>query len=169
MPRLLAALLVLPLLLAGCAGDRFPSQHETRTAEQENFRGVVLTGTLDAGGGRAGLTALAENRGPLTYKVSSVCVPPWTDAMAGRFGEVHPHGPVGYCHAFGLRDFGPGESIPFEAEWDGRLWDLQEERFVRAEAGTYEWTASLEMYAQCVGSACDVHDWVRLRFTVEVQ
>lgn len=166
-PPRTAALLLLPLL-AGCLDARFPGQAGTQHAEPPHFRGVVLAGTLTAGGDEARIDAIARNDGPLTYKVSSICVPPWTESMQGRLGPVYPHGPQGYCHAFGLRDFPPGESIPFTATWDGRLWDLQDERFVAAEPGAYEWTLLFELYGQCVGDACDLHDHVPLRFTVEV-
>jgi hypothetical protein len=169
MPRRWMALALVGCLLAGCLADgRFPDHDETQRAEYENFRGVVVQGHLTGGGGEVAIDAFARNDGPITYKVSSVCRPPWTDAMEGRLGTVHPHGEVGYCHAFGLRDFPPGESIPFHVEWNGTLWDLQDGRFVQAPSGTYTWHLAFEGYGQCVGGSCELHDSIKLRFTVTV-
>lgn len=89
--------------------------------------------------------------------------------MQGRLGEVYPKGQHGYCHAFGLRDFPPGETIPYDLVWNGTLWDLQQGKFVRAEAGTYEWQLAIEAYGQCVGNGCELHDWIKIRFTVDVE
>ena len=157
------------VLVAGCSdGSRFPAHDETQHAEYPNFYGVVAEGRLTGGGSEVRIDAFARNDGPITYKVSSVCIPPWTESMQGRLGTVYPKGPHGYCHAFGLRDFPPGETIPYELTWNGTLWDQHQERFVRAEGGTYEWQLAFEAYGQCVGGQCELHDWIKLHFTVKV-
>lgn len=170
LPRAVATFL-LSVVLAGCddPGPRFPTHEETRRAEYENFPGVVVEGTLAGGGPEVFIDAEARNEGRITYKVSAICIPPWTEAMRGRLGTVYPHGQEVYCHAFGLRDFRPGESIAHHVAWNGTLWDLQKERYVPAGAGTYEWTLLFEAYGQCVGNDCEVHDWIKLHFTVRVK
>ena len=60
--------------------------------------------------------------------------------------------------------------MPFDATWDGSLWDSQKSAHVPAPEGRYAWHLRFEAYS---GGAqmreYDTHDWIKLHFTVTVE
>ncbi|HEX9815723.1 MAG TPA: hypothetical protein VGB18_01975 [Candidatus Thermoplasmatota archaeon] len=173
MRKPLSGLAVLLLTFAGCilpGNDRFPRHDESKTQEYPNFENLVLRGRLQGEGPQVTLTATATNEGPYTYKISSICVPPWSDSLVSSLGEVHRTEPMGYCAAFGLKEFKPGQTEKFEATWNGTLWDSHKEAYVDAAAGKYVWHLLFHAYS---GGKSDGeyegHDTIRLEFTANVK
>ncbi|HLE47630.1 MAG TPA: hypothetical protein VI818_04980 [Candidatus Thermoplasmatota archaeon] len=167
-----AAPVVILLLLSGCVLEtdgRFPAHNQTRSTEDPDFENLVVSGTLTGGGEMVRIDAVAENQGPHPYKVSSICAPVWSDDMSGRLGPVHHREPMAYCEAFGLREFKPGERIPYAVEWDGRVWDSQAGRYEAGSPGNYTWQASVEVFKGGEQTEFETRGHVRLKFDVTLR
>lgn len=159
-------LIALSILLAGC--DR---PEEAIGAPQTEKMSSVLQGVranatlhqeLD---GTYRLEVLAENLGRQAYRVSSVCVPPWTDAMDAQGEPVDHREPVGSCAAFGLGPFGPGARQEMTFRWDGKVWHEGGPR--DAPPGTYRWTATFEFFEEDTGT--DRRERITLEFLVRFE
>ena len=166
--------LAILLMFSGCIlpteDERFPPHDESKSQEYPNFENLVLRGTLHGGGPTVTLDATATNEGPHTYKVSSICVSPWSDGLVSSLGEVHRTEPTAHCDAFGLKDFKPGERLQFSATWNGTLWDSQKEGFVDAAPGTYTWHLMFHAYKGGKETyEYETHDMIPLEFTVNVE
>lgn len=160
--------------LAGCVlpdgDDRFPVHNESKSQEYPNFENLVLRGTLQGEGPAVTLSATATNEGPHTYKVSAICVPPWSDSLVSSLGEVHRTQPMAYCAAFGLKELKPREKLDFEATWNGTLWDSDKAAYVEAAPGNYTWHLLFHAYKGGDEShEYDTYDMIPLQFTVSVQ
>lgn len=135
------ALLLLIPLLAGCASpapDHIDVTEGTARFVPPAWQGLELKGTVSDS---LQLEATVTNHGPNTYEVSAICEPVWNDRME-RNGEAVQHRPAtAVCQAFGVRDFPPGETISFAAEWDGRVYD--DETASDAKPGAYTWIAEM--------------------------
>lgn len=145
-----AAALMAVALLAGCvAADRpFPEHQETRAVpESASFAGIQVQGTLSGMGRDLSITALARNAGNVTYRVTDQCGEPWYQELYRGEERLQLHEPAVRCDALLLRDFAPGDEVPFEATWDGRYWDEGRGRYVAAPSGTYTWSARFVAYA----------------------
>lgn len=102
--------------------------------------GVTMNSTVSHDEGWR-LAAAATNHGPHTYRVSSICAPVWTDSMS-RDGDAVQHRDASrFCLAYGVRDWLPGETLTFNATWDGRLWN--DDGAAPAPAGDYTWSVTL--------------------------
>lgn len=160
MRRLAVLVAVLPLLLAGC--DRPEQGIGPPYTEQRSstLPGVFANATLyQDPHGSYRMEVLAVNEGETSYRVSNVCIPPWTDRMETGQGErVEHREPVGYCAAFGLGPFPPDARERATFEWDGRLWEEGGPR--DAAAGGYVWYATFEFFAS--GSGAEAEDRERI-------
>lgn len=164
----LALVAVLPLLLAGC--DRPEEGIGPPYTEKRSWTmpGIFANATLyQEQGGSYRMEVLAVNEGETAYRVSNVCMPPWTDRMENGQGERIEHRePVGYCAAFGLGPFPPGAREQATLEWDGRLW---EEHGLRdAPAGQYVWNATFEFFNNGSGSEFEDRDRITLELRINV-
>lgn len=102
--------------------------------------GISIASSLEAHDAGWTMRANATNAGPHTYKISAICSPNWTEAMSRDGKAVEHREPAFQCEADGVRDWVPGESLTFEATWDGTLWD---DGYTPARAGDYIWVASV--------------------------
>lgn len=150
-------------------GVTVSAQHQEDSALHDDFPGLSVAGQLDVTGNVAHFEAAASNMGQRTYRVSSVCVQPWDENLLGPDGDVSHREPMATCAAFGLRDFAPGESIPFSSEWNGTLWSNEDgEGFDPAPDGTYTWTARFQVYSGGSGAEYDYAGTLELQFQVSV-
>lgn len=150
-------------------GVTLSAPHQEDSAAHEDFPGLLVAGQLDVTDNVAHFEAVANNMGQRTYRVSDVCVTPWDESMLGPDGDVAHRQPKATCTAFGLRDFPPGESIPFSAEWNGTLWSTEDgSGFGPAEPGTYTWTARFQVFSGGSGASYDYSGTLELQFQVTV-
>lgn len=148
------------------SGPRFAGHHEEQSASDQDFPGLSANGLLSGGGERVTMEASALNFGGRTYRVSNVCVEPWTEDMAGPSGPAQIRQPAATCTAFGLRDFAPGESIAYNGGWDGTLWSNG--GYTPAPSGHYMWALTFTVYTGGSGSQYTDTAQLRLPFTVTV-
>jgi hypothetical protein len=120
-----------------------PQEHETN-ATDPRVPGVILEGTMEACPAGFCLDAIARNQGPHTYQISSICVDPWGDRMEADGQHVHHREPMAVCLAFGVKPFAPGDEVPFQATWNGTLWD--DGVYVEAPQGSYDWIAHFTLF-----------------------
>ena len=154
---------------APAPGVTLSAQHQEDEAMDATFPGLMVAGQLDVTGNVAHFEAAANNFGQRTYRVSAICVAPWSEGMAGPDGTTAQHRePMATCAAFGLRDFPPGESIAFSAEWNGTLWSDGSDAFGPAPDGTYHWTARFQVYEGGSGAEYDRTATLPLEFQVTV-
>lgn len=149
-PRALFVVLVI-LLLAGCmqSVDRPPLRARLthlQVPPSEEYPGVVVRGFL--GGTDRGLRVQAEarNDGNVTYKVETGCTTPWRDTLYFGNDTVPFRQPEPRCDAFALRSFAPGDDLDYDVEWDGRVWDQDANRMVKAQPGNYTWSVRFVAY-----------------------
>ena len=147
-------------------GVQLAGDDQEDVAQDGDFPGLMAAGRLEVSGGIAHLEGSANNFGERTYKVSSICVQPWSEAMQGPSGTAQHRQPVATCAAFGLREFPPGESLPFSATWNGTLWT--EDGYAPAPAGTYTWSATFHVYSGGEGASYDDDARLTLEFQVTV-
>lgn len=152
---------------APAPGVTLTGQHQEDSSTDAGFPGLMVAGQLDVSGNVAHLEASASNFGQRTYRVSSICVAPWSDGMQRGGNDVQHRQPMAVCAAFGLRDFAPGESIPFSATWNGTLW-TDGQGYGPAPAGTYTWSATFDVYSGGDGASFDDHAALTLDFQVTV-
>ena len=161
------------LVVAGCLQEEpdtsFPPHDESKSAEDRDFDNLIVSGTLSSGGDEVRLDAKAHNQGPHTFKVSSICSPSWFEDMSDRGGRVPHREGMAYCEAFGLRDFKPGERIPFAATWNGTLWDSKAARYESAPAGNYTWRVAFEVFKGGAGTEYESREQIRLAFDVTLR
>jgi hypothetical protein len=105
--------------------------------------------------------AVASNEGPQTYRVSSVCVPPWMESMAKDGAAVQKDEPMAHCAAFGTAPFAPGERLEANFTWDQNLWGSGVSE--QAPQGGYDWTITFTAYTDEDGGGA-----VRLDLTFHV-
>lgn len=146
-------LLVLFLLaaLSGCTGsvDPYPltAREEIRQApESTEFPGLVVVGALRVTPDGVVVDATARNDGNRTYQVETGCTTPWTALLFRGDERLETQRPTARCAAFALRDFVPGETLTFNATWDGTIWDATAARQIAAPRGEYEFSIRFVAY-----------------------
>jgi hypothetical protein len=169
-PGMRVLLVAAVLLLAGCLADEGqpprPVARGQDAAMDLDFPGLLVEGNVTPQGKEVVLHALATNYGPHTYRVSSICVPPWSESMRDADGnEVQHREPMAVCLAFGLKELAPGEAVPFNATWDGRLWDGG---YGPAPSGVYTWLAHFQVYSGGDGADFEDSATLTLEFPVEI-
>jgi hypothetical protein len=145
-------------------GVTLSGAHQEDSGTHAQFPGLIVAGQLDVSGNVARLEANANNIGQRTYRVSNICVTPWGESMTGPSGDAQHREPKAVCTAFGLRDFPPGESLPFSSTWNGTLWTGS--GYGPAPDGTYTWTAKVTVYSGGSGSDFDNTATITLEFNV---
>lgn len=162
-----SVVLPLLLLLAGCAepggedpdggpgpdgpGPGTPGFAPQRHHAEDARDGLRAEGDLYECGGGFCVDARAANEGDRTYHVSSICVPPWSDAMARDGAAVQHREPMAHCAAFGTEPMAPGDDREVNVTWDGRLWDDAEGRLEPAPQGAYVWSLTFHAYGEADG------------------
>ncbi len=138
-------------LLSGCAAsaDRPPLRAAAVTLqapESEGYPGLVVRGSIAGAADGLRVEAVARNAGNRTYQVESGCGSPWGEALFRGNDSVEARQPVARCEGFALRDFAPGDELPFAIEWDGLVWDPDAGRMVTAPSGGYTWSIRFVAY-----------------------
>lgn len=156
----LVAVTALLVLVAGCADPAaddapangpFAAHDEERLVPQTaNYTGLVVRGKVTGEGARLDLAATASNDGPRTYRVETGCGEPWREELLRDGERLQMREPVVRCLAFALRDFRPGDFIPFKRTWNGTLWE-DGRGYVPAAPGDYVWAAQFVAYKSSDG------------------
>jgi hypothetical protein len=146
------ALVLAGLLLSGCtaapvAHPPLSAKAETRQVpESQMYPGIVVRGTLGVNGDRLAVSAVARNEGSRTFQVEAGCSHPWGEVLFHSNDTIQMRVPTAQCDAFALTDFAPGDELPFDVSWDGRVWDEDAHRLVSAEPGQYTWSLRFVAY-----------------------
>ncbi len=132
----------------GGPGQGFAPQ----TGHAEDAKGdLMLVGDLSECDAGFCVAAVATNNGTESAFVSDLCQPAVSDRMESESGPVLHREPVFFCQAFSLREWAPGEEIPFELEWDGRLWNDEASAYEDAPQGVYQWHIEFKSYQVMAG------------------
>lgn len=143
------ALTVLAAALGGCMQDDQIVQPLPTAATSPELPGIRVTGQVfdsfvgAPSDGRHRLVATAENDGPASYRVESLCSSPWSERFLDDQGATfEAREPVFHCLAFQLGDFPPGGKLSFEGWWNETRWNSSQEQLEPVPQGDYTWELS---------------------------
>lgn len=97
------------------------------------------------------ITAVATNEGSGPLHVSSICVEPFSDAMARDGAAVQHREAAFHCEAFGTETFASQAMLTWSASWDEQVWS--DDGPEPAPQGAYDWTVSFRAYEDADGGA----------------
>jgi len=136
------------------------------------FPGLVLDGTMDpqADNGSAVITASVRNNGNEQYRITNICVEPWSENMTMAGEPVQHREPMVHCMAFGLGTFENDTRI---FAWNRTVWEedatgLGTGHYVAAAPGDYIWQVHYRVYKGGTGPEFDQATTLSIGFTVTV-
>lgn len=127
-------------------GAGFAPQTGHDEATDATAPGLKVVGDLRTCDAGYCVDAVATNEGPRTYRVSSICIPPWMESMQKDGKDVQKEEPRAYCMAFGTSPMEPGSRIEANFTWDQNVWNAETEKLEPAAQGGYDWTITFTAY-----------------------
>lgn len=134
------------------SGTTFPPYEPpagwTEAPAHPEYPGLHLAARATGNGRDFHVEATAANDGPQTYKVSSICVDPWSEAMRRDGQRVQHEGPRVACAAWGVAPFRPGERLSYSGDWNGTQWSDSGGMgsYSPVPAGDYVWSVGFSVY-----------------------